>query len=169
MFTTEYEFVLPKGYIDESGTLHTKGKMKLATAADEITPLKDPRVQQNSAYLTILILARVITKLGTLEHINVGVIEKLFTADLTFLQDMYQRINDAGSPKINAVCPGCSTKFNVPLNFTQMGQPFIQKKSSIVKWRSSLIIFIGAMMRLWGQTILVGGVGAARFHELTIL
>ena len=121
MFTTEYEFVLPKGYIDESGTLHTKGKMKLATAADEITPLKDPRVQQNSAYLTILILARVITKLGTLEHINVGVIEKLFTADLTFLQDMYQRINDAGSPKINAVCPGCSTKFNVPLNFTQMG------------------------------------------------
>lgn len=121
MFTTEYEFVLPKGYIDESGTLHTKGKMKLATAADEIIPLKDPCVQQNSSYLTILILARVITKLGTLEHISVNVIEKFFTADLAFLQDMYQRINDAGTPKVNATCPHCSTKFSVPINFTQMG------------------------------------------------
>lgn len=121
MFTTEYEFVLPKGYIDENGTLHTKGKMKLATAADEIIPLKDPRVQQNSSYLTILILARVITKLGTLEHVSVSVIEKLFTADLAFLQDMYQRINEAGTPKIHAVCPNCSKKFDVPINFTQMG------------------------------------------------
>ena len=121
MFKTEYEFVLPKGYVDENGTLHTKGKMRLATAADEITPLKDPRVQQNSSYLTILILARVVTQLGTIEPVNVSVIEKLFTADLAFLQDMYQRINDAGTPKLRTTCPHCSKDIDVPVNFTQMG------------------------------------------------
>ncbi|MDR1354288.1 MAG: phage tail assembly protein [Oscillospiraceae bacterium] len=118
MFTTEYEFTLPKGYVDDSGVVHKKGKMKLATAADEIWPLKDPRVQQNASYLTVLILARVITKLGNLEPVNVSVIEKLFTADLAFLQDMYQRINEAEAPKVPAVCPSCSHKFAVPLNFT---------------------------------------------------
>jgi hypothetical protein len=121
MFTTEYEFTLPKGYIDEAGTVQKKGKMRLATAADEIIPLKDPRVQQNASYLTILILARVVTRLGTIEPVNVTVIERLFTADLSFLQDMYQRINDAEAPKIPAVCPNCSHKFVVPINFTQMG------------------------------------------------
>ncbi|GHV29243.1 hypothetical protein FACS189481_1630 [Clostridia bacterium] len=118
MFKTEYEFSLPKGYVDEAGTLHNKGKMRLATAADEIVPLKDPRVQQNSSYLTVLILARVITKLGALDYVGVDVIEKLFTADLAFLQDMYQRINDAGMPNVHAVCPSCSHRFDVPVNFT---------------------------------------------------
>src|SRR5215211_4702041 len=84
---TEYEFTLPRGYVDSSGDLHRKGVMRLATAMDEIAPLRDPRVRANQAYLTILLLARVVTKLGTLADVNTGVVEGLFSADLAFLQD----------------------------------------------------------------------------------
>ena len=94
MFQTEFAFELPKGYIDGNGTLHKKGMMRLATAGDEIIPMKDPRVQQNPSYITIILLARVITKLGDLSHVDTRVIENLFTADLAFLQDMYQKINE---------------------------------------------------------------------------
>lgn len=82
MFQTEFAFELPKGYIDGNGTLHKKGMMRLATAGDEIIPMKDPRVQQNPSYITIILLARVITKLGDLSHVDTRVIENLFTADL---------------------------------------------------------------------------------------
>ena len=92
---TEFEFELPKGYVDQNGDLHKRGTMRLATAADEILPLRDPRVQQNSGYLTIILLSRVITKLGTLSTVNTRVIENLFTMDLAYLQDMYQRIKAA--------------------------------------------------------------------------
>jgi len=92
-FQTEIEFILPKGYLDASGALHKEGVMRLATAADEILPLKDPRVQQNPAYLTIIVLARVITRLGSLPDVNTKVVEGLFASDLSHLQSLYERLN----------------------------------------------------------------------------
>ena len=94
-FQTEVEFTLPKGYLDEHGVLHKRGVMRLATAADEILPLRDPRVQQNEAYLTVIVLARVITQLGSLPDVHVGVIEGLFASDLAYLQRLYDRLNAA--------------------------------------------------------------------------
>lgn len=91
---TEFDFTLPRGYVGPDGTLHRKGRMRLATAIDEISPQRDPRVAANPAYLLIILLARVVTQLGTLEMINTGVIENLFTADLAYLQDFYRKIND---------------------------------------------------------------------------
>ena len=91
---TEFEFTLPRGYVDSEGTLHKKGKMRLATAMDEIAPMRDPRVRANQAYLVIILLARVVTQLGTVEMIDTGVIENMFSADLAFLQDFYRRINE---------------------------------------------------------------------------
>ncbi len=90
---TEYKFTLPKGYVDTDGTLHRSGTMRLATARDEVEPLRDGRVQDNEAYLTIIILARVITRLGTLTHINPKVIEDMFASDIAYLQDLYGIIN----------------------------------------------------------------------------
>ena len=110
---TEYDFSLPLGHVDESGTLHKKGKMRLATAADEILPMKDPRVQSNPAYLTIILLSRVVTKLGDLRMITPLTIEGLFTADFGYLQEMYTRINQSGSNVIKAVCPKCEHKFDI--------------------------------------------------------
>jgi hypothetical protein len=112
-FQTEYEFTLPKGYVDEQGSLHKKGVMRLATAADEILPQKDPRVQANPAYLTVIVLSRVVTKLGDLKSINPGVIEGLFASDLAFLQDLYRRINEDGTATMPVVCPKCEHRFEV--------------------------------------------------------
>jgi hypothetical protein len=111
----EYEFTLPKGLADENGNLHKKGIMRLATAADEILPLKDPRVQQNPAYLTIIILSRVITKLGDLEAITTKTIESLFASDLAYLQTFYNKINDEGNAKIRVTCPNCKTEFEAEI------------------------------------------------------
>jgi len=111
-FTTEFEFVLPKGYVDEDGTVHKSGIMRLSTAADEILPMKDPRVQQNPAYLTIILLSRVVTRLGDLKMVNTRVIEGLFSADLNYLQEFYQRINGNGTSGIKAICPKCEHRFD---------------------------------------------------------
>ncbi|HUR81064.1 MAG TPA: hypothetical protein VM733_09870 [Thermoanaerobaculia bacterium] len=92
-FQTEIEFELPKGYLDDSGTLHRRGTMRLATAADEILPLRDPRVQQNEAYLAVIVLARVITRLGSLPDVHTGVIEGLFASDLAYLERLYEKFN----------------------------------------------------------------------------
>jgi hypothetical protein len=97
-FRTEVEFTLPKGYLDESGVLHRRGVMRLATAADEILPLRDPRVQSNPAYLTIIILARVVVKLGSLPAIDTHLIEGLFAADLEYLRRLYEEVNAAEEP-----------------------------------------------------------------------
>lgn len=121
-FKTEYEFTLPRGYIDDDGELHKKGTMRLATAADEIVPLKDPRVQQNPGYLTIILLARVITKLEGVSMVDVRLIEKLFTADLAFLQDLYQRINQMDAPVYKTNCPECGKPINLPINFMETDQ-----------------------------------------------
>lgn len=114
---TEFDFELPKGYVDRNGDLHKRGTMRLATAADEILPLRDPRVQQNSGYLTIILLARVITRLGTLPVIDTKVIEGLFTMDLAYLQDLYQRINMSELPVYRVMCPHCEKEIEVPLDF----------------------------------------------------
>ncbi len=121
-FQTEFGFVLPRGYVDEAGTLHREGTMRLATAADEILPLRDPRVQQNSGYLSIILLARVIVKLGDLRAVDTRVIEKLFTADLAYLQDFYERINQMDIPAYETVCPHCGEKIEVPVDFLSQGQ-----------------------------------------------
>jgi hypothetical protein len=94
-FRTEIEFTLPKGYLDETGILHRHGMMRLATAADEILPLRDPRVQQNPAYLAIVVLARVIMKLGSLSEVDTKVIEGLYASDLDHLQQLYEQFNSA--------------------------------------------------------------------------
>ena len=110
---TEFEFVLPKGYLDDAGAVHRQGTMRLATAADEILPQRDPRVQNNPAYLAVIVMSRVVTRLGTLEAINPPVIERLFAADLGYLQDFYNRINGAASRKISVSCPHCQEAFEV--------------------------------------------------------
>jgi len=94
-FQTEIEFDLPRGYVDDTGTLHRRGAMRLATAADEILPLRDPRVQQNEAYLAVIVLARVITRLGSLVEIHTGIIEGLYASDLAYLQKLYEQFNAA--------------------------------------------------------------------------
>ena len=114
---TEFEFELPKGYVDGNGEIHKRGVMRLATAADEILPLRDPRVQQNSGYLTIILLARVITKLGALTAVTTKVVENLFTMDLAYLQDLYQRVNMTEMPHYEITCPHCNQKVEVPLDF----------------------------------------------------
>ena len=118
---TIYEFTLPKGYIDASGEVHKRGKMRLATAGDEISATRDPRVLSNPSYLTIVILSKVVTELEGLDAVTATTIEKLFTADLAYLQDMYQRINDVEPPMMQCVCPDCGKTFEVPLNFTPEG------------------------------------------------
>ena len=115
-FQTEFEFSLPQGYVDEDGNLHKDGTMRLATAADEILPLKDPRVQSNPAYLSVILLSRVITKMGSLNSINPRNIENLFIADMSYLQDLYQRINENGSDVIKTVCPKCEHTFEVEVS-----------------------------------------------------
>jgi|SRR5271165_5824427 len=110
MFQTEYEFTLPMGYLDDEGSLHREGTMRLATAADEILPLKDPRVQKNPAYLVVILLSRVITRLGSGGPITPKMIEALFAADLAYLQDLYNRINRSGE-KDSVVCPQCRHAF----------------------------------------------------------
>ena len=113
MLQTEYEFTLPKGYVDQEGTVHRDGVMRLATAVDEITPLRDARVKNNEAYLSIMILARVITRLGRMPEVNTGVIERMFTADLGYLQEFYRSINEGGDSIGRVACPSCKAEFEV--------------------------------------------------------
>ncbi len=113
MQQTEFLFTLPHGYLDSEGNLHREGIMRLSTAYDEIAPMRDPRVQRNPGYLVIILLSRVITQLGTLEQINTKVIEELFSGDLVYLQDLYQRINQNGHSRFHVTCPHCQGEFDV--------------------------------------------------------
>jgi hypothetical protein len=112
MFQTEYDFTLPMGYLDDEGGLHREGVMRLATAADELEPLKDARVQRNPAYLTVILLSRVVTRLGTLDAITPKTVEGLFAGDLAFLQDTYNSIN-GGDGSLPVTCPSCDHAFEV--------------------------------------------------------
>ena len=109
----EFPFELPHGFRDPEGALHSHGVMRMSTAYDEIAPLKDPRVQSNPGYLVIILLSRVITKLGTIEHIHPKLIENLVSVDLMFLQDLYRRINETGHSRLAVTCPHCQGDFEV--------------------------------------------------------
>jgi len=111
--TTEFSFILPRGYVDESGTIHREGRMRLATARDEILPQRDPRVRENPSYLSVLLLARVVSHLGSVAQVNPGIMEGLFASDLAFLQDLYRRINQDGHADVNVSCPSCKHEFTV--------------------------------------------------------
>lgn len=110
---TEYEFTLPRGFVDVDGELHRDGLMRLATGADEIVPLRDERVKRNPAYLLVILLSRVVTRLGSVEDINPRVIEGLFASDLAYLQDLYNEINSNGDGAVAAVCPECQHRFEL--------------------------------------------------------
>ncbi len=118
-FETEFAFTLPRGFMDRSGVLHREGVMRLANAGDEILPLRDPRVQQNPSYLTVILLARVITRLGTLPTVDTNVVEHLYTMDLAYLQDLYQRVNTMDMPVYRTVCPHCGEEIEAPINFME--------------------------------------------------
>jgi hypothetical protein len=115
-FKTQYTFRLPRGYVDGEGNVHRDGVMRLATARDEILPLQDYRVQTNRAYLVIVLLSRVITKLGEQSHITVDMIENLFSTDLAYLQEFYRKINEeGGTPKHHVTCPKCQHAMDIDM------------------------------------------------------
>jgi hypothetical protein len=113
---TEFEFTLPRGYVDAEGNVHREGVMRLATAMDEIAPMRDPRVRSNQAYLVVILLSRVITRLGQIRTLNPGIIENLFSADLAYLQDFYRRINETGTSAVEVICPQCEHRFEVEID-----------------------------------------------------
>jgi hypothetical protein len=119
---TEFAFELPRGYVDESGVVHRTGVMRLATARDELVPLRDDRVRENPAYLTVVLLARVVTRIGGVTDVHAGVIENLFASDLAFLQEMYRRINSEGHTRAGVACPECGHAFAVDLAGGRLGE-----------------------------------------------
>ncbi len=114
-FQTEFDFTLPRGYLDSNGGLHASGVMRLAVALDEIDSLQDPRVQANEAYLPVLLLSRVVTSLGSLASVTPQVIERLFASDMAYLEDLYIRINSPESVVLGAVCPHCGSQFKLQI------------------------------------------------------
>jgi hypothetical protein len=119
---TEFAFELPRGYVDSSGTVHRNGIMRLATGRDELVPLRDDRVRENPAYLTVVLLARVVTQLGTIDDVHAGIMENLFATDLAFLQDLYRRINQEGHTRAGVTCPACRHEFAVDVAGGRLGE-----------------------------------------------
>jgi hypothetical protein len=117
-----FEFELPRGYVDGSGTVHRSGTMRLATARDELIPLADDRVRENPAYLTVVLLARVVERIGAVSDVHAGVIENLYASDLAFLQDLYRRVNQEGHARAGVKCPACSKEFTVDLTGGRLGE-----------------------------------------------
>jgi len=112
---TEHLFTLPCGYVDERGDLHRQGVMRLATALDEVQPLRDTRVQANQAYVAILLLSRVVTRLGSITQVTPTVVERLFAADFAYLQDLYMQMNQAVGALAETQCPDCGSRFAVDM------------------------------------------------------
>jgi hypothetical protein len=119
---TEFKFVLPMGYVDDAGRLHSEGVMRLATARDEIYPQSDYRVRENPAYLSVLLLTRTVTQLGGLSEVDTSVIENLFASDLSFLQELYRKINQEGHTSAGVTCPSCNHEFSVDLTGGAVGE-----------------------------------------------
>src|SRR2546426_8409839 len=119
---TEFEFDLPRGYVDRAGTVHRHGVMRLATARDELVPLHDDRVRENPAYLTIVLLGRVVSRLGTLDEVHAGVLENMFASDVAFLQDLYRRVNQEGHTRAAVTCPACKHEFSVDVAGGRLGE-----------------------------------------------
>lgn len=119
---TEFPFELPRGYVDGAGRVHRNGVMRLATARDELVPLRDDRVRDNPAYLSVVLIARVITRLGTIDDVHAGIVEDLFASDLAFLQDFYRRVNAEGHTRAAVTCPSCQESFAVDLAGGRLGE-----------------------------------------------
>ena len=119
---TEFAFELPRGYVDRAGVVHRNGAMRLATARDELVPLHDDRVRENAAYLTVVLLARVISRVGTLTDIHPTLVENFFASDLAFLQDLYRRINQEGHTRAAVTCPACKHEFSVDVAGGRLGE-----------------------------------------------
>lgn len=119
---TEFEFELPRGYVDDAGVVHRRGSMRLSTARDELVPLRDVRVRENPAYLSVVLLGRVITRLGTLPMVHDGIVENMFASDLAFLQDFYEQINAEGHTLASVTCPNCAEDFEIDLGGSRLGE-----------------------------------------------
>jgi hypothetical protein len=119
---TEFAFELPRGYVDGVGTVHRSGVMRLATGRDELVPLRDDRVRENPAFLTVVLLARVVTRIGTIDDVHAGIIENLFATDLAFLQDLYRRVNQEGHTRAGVTCPSCQHSFTVDVAGGRLGE-----------------------------------------------
>jgi hypothetical protein len=119
---TEFTFVLPRGYVDAEGVVHREGVIRLSTARDELIPLRDDRVRENPAYLTVVLLGRVVMRIGSVTEVHAGTIENLFAADLAFLQDLYRRINSEGHTRATVACPSCRERFAVDLAGGRLGE-----------------------------------------------
>jgi len=119
---TEFDFVLPRGYTDERGRVHRTGTMRLATARDELVPLMDARVRDNQAYLTVVLLSRVITRLGDVDRVDDAVVETMWATDVAFLQDLYRRVNTEGHTRASVCCPACSEEFAVDMAGGRLGE-----------------------------------------------
>lgn len=119
---TDFEFELPRGYVDEDGTLHRHGAMRLATARDELRPQIDLRVKENPAYLSVVLLSQVITRLGTLTDVHAGIVERMYATDVAFLQDFYRRVNSEGHTRAAVTCPHCEGGFEVDLSGGRLGE-----------------------------------------------
>ena len=116
MMRTEFAFTLPRGYVDPGGVVHHDGTMRLATARDEIEPLRAAEVRQNEAYLTVLLLSRVVTRLGDITDVTPQIMEGLFAADFDHLQRLYERLNTDGEAVGAVTCPSCAESFEVDLS-----------------------------------------------------
>ena len=119
---TEYEFTLPRGYVASDGTVHRSGTMRLATARDEIEPLRDASVRQNEAYLTVLLLSRVVTRVGDVTDVTPELIERMFATDFDHLQRLYERLNTDGELVGSVRCPECAHAFDVDLSEIEDGR-----------------------------------------------
>ncbi|MEU9760760.1 hypothetical protein [Streptomyces sp. NPDC047985] len=119
---TEFEFELPRGYVDDEGQVHRQGSMRLATARDELRPQIDLRVKENPAYLSVVLLSQVITRLGTITDVHAGVVERMYATDVAFLQDFYRRINSEGHTHAAVTCPLCHGSFEVDLSGGRLGE-----------------------------------------------
>ncbi|MEE4022750.1 hypothetical protein V1Y59_06655 [Gordonia sp. PKS22-38] len=119
---TEFDFVLPRGYVDAAGGLHQSGTMRLATARDELVSQRDDRVRENPGYLSVVLISRVVTRLGTVDDVHAGVVESMFASDLAFLQDLYRRVNQEGHTRAGVVCPHCTGEFAVDLSGGRLGE-----------------------------------------------
>ncbi|MFF3929274.1 hypothetical protein [Streptomyces hirsutus] len=119
---TEFEFELPRGYVDEAGTVHRHGAMRLATARDELRPQIDLRVKENPAYLSVVLLSQVITRIGSITDVHTGVVERMYATDVAFLQDFYRRVNSEGHTRAAVTCPHCEGGFEVDLSGGRLGE-----------------------------------------------
>jgi hypothetical protein len=119
---TEFSFVLPRGYVDASGRVHRHGIMRLATARDELVSQRDDRVRENPNYLAVVLIARVVARLGELDDVHGGIIENLFASDLAFLQDLYRRVNQDGHTHARVTCPQCDSEFAVDVAGSRLGE-----------------------------------------------